>query len=310
MPKLPPIAVHVGDSEEPARFHASWWRGPEATFIPAKENLRESDAIEKYILAGWLPDRPFIDRDTPITVFGSCFAKHVSRHLNERGYRILGADLKLDAHIIRYGEGFVNTFVILQQLEWALEGKSIPDDLWVDADDNFVEAGQAARDDTLDLIRQTEVFIITLGLTEIWYNKITGEPLWRAVSADRYDPAMHGFRVSTFQENYDNLRRIHDLIRSARPNATLVFTLSPVPLMATFRPISCITASSVSKATLRAALDQMIRDCDGDDRLLYFPSYEIVKDFFVDPYRDDNRHPKQEVIDTIMETFERHYCVQ
>jgi hypothetical protein len=124
-----------------------------------------------------------------------------------------------------------------------------------------------------------------------------------------FDPSRHGFRVSSPEENHANLVRIRDLIRTARPEAKIIFTLSPVPLMATFRPISCLTASSVSKAILRVALDELMRDCSGDANMFYFPSYEIVKEFFVDPYRDDNRHPKPEVIDFIMRTFERHFCM-
>ena len=79
--------------------------------------------------------------------------------------------------------------------------------------------------------------------------------------------------------------------------------------MATFRPISCLTASSVSKAILRVAVDQLMRENPDDRALFYFPSYEIVKDFFVDPYEEDNRHPTPEVVKFIMMTFERYFCV-
>lgn len=79
--------------------------------------------------------------------------------------------------------------------------------------------------------------------------------------------------------------------------------------MATFRPVSRITASSVSKATLRVAVDQLMRDCGDDANLYYFPSYEIVKEFFVDAYKEDNRHPKDEIVIAITQAFERHYRV-
>ena len=98
------------------------------------------------------------------------------------------------------------------------------------------------------------------------------------------------------------------MIREVKPAAPIIFTLSPVPLMATFRPVSCLTASSVSKAILRVSIDELMRTFSADERLLYFPSYEIVKDCFADPYLDDNRHLKWEVVSFVMETFERHYC--
>ena len=114
---------------------------------------------------------------------------------------------------------------------------------------------------------------------------------------------------SSYEENLANLVRIRALIRSARPEAKVIFTLSPVPLMATFRPVSCLTASSVSKAILRVAIDQLMRDNADDRALFYFPSYEIVKDFFVDPYEEDNRDPTPEIVRFIMTTFERHFCI-
>ncbi len=309
MQKLPRLFVKVGDASKPASFNGSWWRGPKANFIPARENLQEPDAIDKYVVDGWLPDAPFLTKDLRITAFGSCFAQHISAYLQRRGYYVLGAELNLNSHIIRFGEGFVNTFVILQQLEWALENKPVSEGLWFDKEGQEVPVSEAIQKATLNLIRKTEVFIITIGLTEIWYNKQTGEPLWRAVPKDLYDEDIHGFRTTSFQENHENLNKIYALIRAHRPDAKIVFTLSPVPLMATFRPISCITANSASKAVLRAALDQFIRENEADRSLHYFPSYDIVKEFFANPFRRDNRHPKDHVIETIMETFERHYCV-
>jgi hypothetical protein len=85
-----------------------------------------------------------------------------------------------------------------------------------------------------------------------------------------------------------------------------VFTLSPIPLMATFRPVSCLTANSVSKAVLRIAIDDFMRDAPAG--AFYFPSYEIVGEMFADPRVEDNRHLKPEVIATVMDTFAHHYC--
>ena len=306
---VPEMLVRVGQSEQRAMVHGSWWRGPQATFLPAKVNLREADAIDRYVVAGWAPPAPFITRKTAITAFGSCFAQNVSRYLKQRDYNVLGAELGLNTHLVRFGEGMVNTFVILQQFEWALENKALPDNLWVDKQKTVIPIDPAVQAETKAMIQATEAFVITLGLTEIWYDKRSGEPLWRAIHPKDYDDAVHGFRASTFQENFDNLCRIYALIRRERPDAPIIFTLSPVPLVATFRPVSCITASSVSKATLRCALDEMIRQCPDDAKLHYFPSYEIVKDVCIDPYEDDNRHPKAAVIAQIMQTFERHYCV-
>jgi hypothetical protein len=123
-----------------------------------------------------------------------------------------------------------------------------------------------------------------------------------------FDENVHAFRISSVEENYRNIEAIRALVRQHVPNASLIFTLSPVPLMATFRPVSCITASSVSKAILRVAIDEFVRAHSDDKKLFYFPAYEIVKEYFRDPYEDDNRHPTPEVIATVMRHFEKHYC--
>ena len=42
--------------------------------------------------------------------------------------------------------------------------------------------------------------------------------------------------------------------------------------------------------------------------LYYFPSYEITKEYFIDPFTEDNRHLKDECTLEIMKIFEESYC--
>ncbi|HET7085329.1 MAG TPA: GSCFA domain-containing protein [Rhizomicrobium sp.] len=292
-----------------ARFHGSWYRGPHTNFIPTKAEITPSaEAVDRYIMHGWTPAAPFVSKSTQITAFGSCFATYISRFLHNRGYSVFGKHLNLQSHIIRFGEGMVNTFALLQQFEWALENKHFPENLWFSQDKEVASLSPEVQAETRDIIQNTELFIMTLGLSEIWYDKRTGDALWRAVPASVFDENIHGFRVSSHQENYDNLVKLVALIRATKPSAKIVFTVSPVPLMATFRPVSCLTASSVSKSILRSAVDQLLRDHASDKNLFYFPAFEIVKEFFIDPYQPDNRHPKDEIVMFIMQTFERHFC--
>jgi hypothetical protein len=200
----------------------------------------------------------------------------------------------------------VNSFSIRQQFEWALTQRAFPQNLWFAADKEHAELDPSIRDDTRDIILATDVFIITLGLSEIWYDKPSGEAFWRAIPASMFDPELHGFRLTTVDENRDNIAATLDLIRAARPDASVILTLSPVPLMATFRPISCLTANAVSKAILRIALDQIMSE--RRERVFYYPAYEMVTAASFDAFDDDNRHPKAEVIARVMDCFERNYC--
>ena len=286
-------------------FHGSWYRGPSTQFIPDKTSLAENDAIDRFVVQGWASPR-LIDRTHKILSFGSCFARHVTSFLQERNYRVLGSDkTEMDSHIITFGEGIVNTFSILQQFEWAVEDKPFNNTYWFGPNKEVALPDEIERLQTKKLMLEADRFIFTLGVSEIWFDKLTGEAFWRAIPADLFDEKNHGFRVSSVEENLDNLRKIVSIIKRTNPNSEIIFTLSPVPLMATFRSVSCITASSVSKAILRVAIDELIRTSDVN--LHYFPSYEIVKEFFSDPFTQDNRHPKPEVITQVLEAFERNF---
>ena len=122
-----------------------------------------------------------------------------------------------------------------------------------------------------------------------------------------FDEEKHGFKVLSANENRANLKRVYDIIRDHRPDAKIVLTLSPIPLVATFRPVSCITANAVSKASLRVAIDEFMRDLEQDPDLYYFPSYEIVTSYLEAPMRPDLRHPKPEAVEFVMQTFKKYY---
>jgi len=290
---------------KPAR---SWYRGEYCNFHPGKVGLHGEGGLEKYILQGWVPPEPFITRKHRITAFGSCFAENVRRYLEAEKYSVATEGTR-NSYVVTCGFGINTTFSVRQQFDWAWLGRKFEEDLWWDEGKNLNKPLEDVREETRALFDQTDVFIITFGLSEVWYSMETGEVFWRAVPDDHFDPERHGFRLSTVEENRDNILWIRDLIRMRRPDAAIIFSLSPVPLLATFRPVSCITADAVSKAILRVALDDVMRIRPSDDLLFYFPSYEMVTRYFQDPFIDDNRHPRKEHIQEIMRTFHRHFLV-
>jgi hypothetical protein len=213
-------------------------------------------------------------------------------------------------YISSMGEGLVNTYALLGQFEWALENKHQPVDLWHGFKAEGYGYDECVRVRTRDVFLATEFFIVTLGLSEIWYDEVTGGVFWRAVPISAFDAGRHKFRVSTVAETKANLNAIYELIRRHVPDAKVLFTLSPIPLAATFRPVGCLTANSVSKAVLRAGLDEFLRErqTDLNKRLFYIPSYEILQHAFADPWKEDRRHPTGPVVDSILKTFEAVYC--
>ncbi|MGH7489645.1 MAG: GSCFA domain-containing protein, partial [bacterium] len=265
------------------RQHAgyTWYRGEHCNYNPPLVNLENWQGYRDYFLTGFVPNEPMIGPETQITAFGSCFARNISAWLAKSKYAVLNKQAEYSkSYIVRMGEGLVTSHSILQQMEWAFLNKQPEVELWHGYDASTFGYDPAVREETLRIFSQTDLFVLTFGLSEVWYDKITNEVFWRAVPKDKFDPARHGFRVVGPEENQRNISRIVDLIRQFRPNAKIVVTLSPIPLVATFRPIACTSANWVSKASLRIALDRVVSEERHRGTLFYWPSYEIVMDGF------------------------------
>lgn len=287
----------------------TWFRGAHTHANPDVARMFAVDAARRYVLQGWQPPRPMIGPDTQITAFGSCFAANISNWLSRRRFRVLNRQERARrAYVVACGEGMVNSFVIRQQFEWAWEDKVFDGELWHGYKAESYGYDPEVQAETRRIFDETDVFILTFGLSEVWYDEPTGNVFWRTIPKDVYDPARHKFRVSTVEENRDNLTAIYRLIRRHRPDAKIIFTLSPIPLIATFRDVSCLTANAVSKAVLRVAIDEVVRAVRDEGALFYWPSYELVTDVFALPYKPDRRHPEGPVLDYIMTLFEHTWC--
>ena len=290
--------------------HSPWFRGKRRlNKNPDMTQMVSHTAAADYVVQGWAPDAPVIDKDTRITAFGSCLAANISKWLGKRNYRVSTKDPDAqNAYVVRIGEGMVNSFVIRQQFEWAWENKSFDEALWHGYDREVYGYDETVRTQTKGLFDNTDVFILTFGLSEVWYDAQTENVFWRTVPKQYYDPERHLFRVSTVEENCDNIDAIYQLIRKHRPDAKIIMTLSPIPLIATFRDESCITANSVSKSILRVAIDEVMRARKAEGYLHYWPSYELVMDVFRAPFKDDRRHIDPLILDFIMTQFEHVWC--
>ncbi len=298
------------DKISESSHHRAWFRGDHTNLAPKKPRMIPEDAVSKWVLKGWLPETPAITPDTQITAFGSCFAQNISNWLVKRNFRVLtGSDTPSDAYVVKMGEGMVNSFVIRQQFEWAWENKRFEGELWHGYDATSYGYDPEVQAQTRAIFDTTDVFILTFGLSEVWYDAPSGNVFWRTIPKDAYDPERHKFRVSTVEENRDNLEAIYQLIRKHRPDAKIIFTLSPIPLSATFRDNSCISSNTVSKAVLRVAIDEVVRAHHDEGALYYWPSYEIVTDVFRMPLMEDRRHVVRPVLDYIMIEFEHHWCI-
>ena len=301
--------IHEKHEGKPKRIlYSDFYRGEDCNFGPWMKDYADADFIERFIMLGHAPNAPFINRDTRLTAFGSCFAENITKHLTALDFN-LSKQRDPDIYISWLGEGLVNVHAILSQFEWALEGSVPPGELWHGRRGESFLPDEEIRLRTKKIFETTDVFVITFGLSEIWYDAETGGTFWRAVPMKAYDPERHKFRVCSHQETLAALFKIYRLIRK-HTKAKIVFTLSPIPLFATFRPQSCITANAASKAVLRSALDEFFRSeqVSSDPDCFYFPAYEMVTTLFAGPFKNDGRHPRDIIIDAIMKVFEAFYC--
>jgi hypothetical protein len=163
-------------------------------------------------------------------------------------------------------------------------------------------------------IEQAHVFILTLGLTEIWQDRIDGSVI--SLPAGPYpneggDMGRYEFRVSRFVENLENLERIHAIMNKYNPSCHILVTVSPVNLWATFRrDRDVISASCNSKSTLRAAADEFAVN---HKNVSYFPAYEMAtiyqplvgKTYFSDGR--ENFHVNKATVKFIMRHFFNYY---
>jgi hypothetical protein len=291
------------------------WHKNFTNWHPSQSKLIENEAFDEYFLDGHIPDLPFIERGPKIATIGSCFATNVAKYLETNGY--IESDQDDDgrqSNNIFLNDNFFNSFVIREAFEFAFESQKQSKN-WID-DTNEEPIGSSLgailynRNKVTRNLESADVYIITLGLSEIWFDKIDGTVYPSGLNIDQYNEEQHGFRVSTCEENFNNLERIYQLIRQHRGAATIIYTLSPVPLAATFRPINCVSANNVSKSILRVSIDQICEKYQTDDHLFYFPSYEIIKDYFADPFKEDMRHIKDDAVKFVMDRFANCFLIQ
>ncbi len=266
---------------------------------------------------------PLIDRSTPVGSMGSCFAREIKDWLEANDYNYVQTS---DSPAARHGSAawdrVYNTFSIRQEFERAI-GEFNPSELhwdvadglrspyrknvsWDSLDEAASERVEHARSARQALVT-SKLFILTLGLTEVWFSREDGSVYYQVPPEEIFDEARHGFRVSTFSENLENLRSAHSILQSVNPDCHLLVTVSPVPLRATFQKSETVlTANSRSKATLVAAARDFV---DSTHNTTYFPSYELVTAVYGgrNAFHQDNRHVRREVVDEIMALFERNH---
>lgn len=314
-------------TEDKPRPSAVFWPNP-----TDQTNLRSIyDELPYVVREG------FINSATAVGSAGSCFASEIAIALQEQSfnYVVTEPNVGLDGSYrfmspaerpvscAAWGTIF-NTPSFKQLVEKAFDERYLPKILWNSRpkggadryydpfrenieftspeafEENYEKHKAAAREAFLKL----DVFVITLGLNEVWYFKADGSAFSR--SPWRIAPSLVERRILTVEENVADLQRMLDILRLHNPKIKLIVTLSPVGLHATFRADTqhVITANSHSKAVLRVAAEEFVRR---NKNVYYFPSYEVVNFCTRNPYLPDQRNVARDTVANVMRLFREMY---
>lgn len=311
----------------------------EAAMVRARGNdLRrypspERDGERLYPLASPAARASFsIGATDTVYAIGSCFARNVEKALEGAGLRVLSREFDLGeiGASIEDGANFFNKYSIhsvLNEIRWALERDTFPGadiayeigrDRYVDAQlgmarlDFPIDTILAFRHRYLDAIRavvDADVVILTLGYVETWFDRkldlyLNVMPPTQMIKAE---PDRFEFRVLSYHDVLAGLNDLYALLQKYRTKPLkMLVTVSPVPLLATFRDMDVLVANAYSKSVQRAALDEFLIGKTGVD---YFPSFEFVtlSNPSVAWSRGDYRHVSQDVINRIMDSVMQSY---
>jgi hypothetical protein len=168
-----------------------------------------------------------------------------------------------------------------QNMECILDGgryydpyrPSLTEDGFTSAD-KMLEARRITLTAMLDAIKQADLFIFTLGLTEAWGNKDGSVyPMCPGTIRGEFTTEDHMFKNFNEQEVVQDLNETLDVLRGLNPHLRFLLTVSPVPLTATASGQHVLTATTYSKSVLRSAAGYLLQVRDDVD---YFPSYELI----------------------------------
>jgi hypothetical protein len=281
-----------------------------------------------------------ITKSDKVVTAGSCFAQHIARYLKASGFNFYVTeaphpfalvtsheDFGYGVFSARYGNIY-SSRQLLQLLERA-HGRFKPEeDYWLRDDgrvldpfrptiqpNGFVNKLEYDRDRDQHFaavrraIRDMDVFVFTLGLTETWLSRGDGAayPICPGVSGGVFDASRYRYANLTVREIVSDLEQSIDIIRKYNRAAKIILTVSPVPLAATMEEQSVLVATTYSKSVLRVAADEVAR---ADENVAYFPSYEIITGAYTRGkyFGGDLRSVTEEGVAHVMSLFMKHYA--
>ncbi len=236
---------------------------------------------------------------------GSCFAENIADGLSSHFLNVLGNPFGV----------LYNPAAILNMFLLAKEKKELKrNDLifhggqWHSfyhnsefSDDDVNVCLQNVNNSIFELnkfLRNVDSVILTLG-TSFVYEHIESKLI--VSNCHKIPQKFFSRRMLQIEESYSFIKQIIEIIRIFNKNAKIILTVSPV------RHIKDgLHGNQLSKAYLLIAVDNLVQE---NERVLYFPSYEIVNDDLRDYrfYAEDLVHPNEAAVKYIREIFSEYF---
>ncbi|MGI4746858.1 MAG: GSCFA domain-containing protein [Janthinobacterium lividum] len=274
-----------------------------------------------------------LPRSGKFFTIGSCFARNVEAQLLALGVDCLSAKCLIPGAYYDGGgtdrNGALNAYTpqtMRELVNWASRSDrkdvgllQLGDDEWCDMLLSGLKVLTRAQTDevreivlnTYDQLKNADVVVLTLGLTEAWYdlednifvNRSPAGTSRTMKKAERYS-----FCNASPEETVSVVdQAILDIARVTGGRAKVILTTSPVPLHATFTSRDVISANLYSKSTLFSA---SLIVADRYDFVDYFPSYELV--MYSDPtttWMEDGAHIFPDRVGKVIKIFADTYFV-
>jgi tetratricopeptide (TPR) repeat protein len=222
--------------------------------------------IKDHIAVNLTSESKFIDKNTRFFTMGSCFARNLAKSLIDSGYI---------SHHMEISEYINTTFANKVFVDWLSDADI--DDAIRDRIVELLPPGWS-KENALQIIRNSDVFILTLGVAPAFFDRATGEFVLPRPSAlnSRALAEKYLFRTTSVKENVENVLYLIEFFRKISPDMKIVVTVSPVPLLASFEYESAVQADCLSKSTMRLVAHEVVNSSNISN-ILYWPSFEVFR---------------------------------
>ncbi|MDE6381075.1 MAG: GSCFA domain-containing protein, partial [Muribaculaceae bacterium] len=148
-------------------------------------------------------------------------------------------------------------------------------------------------------LSEAKTLIVTFGTS--WIYELIERPGYVVANCHKFPSDTFVRRRLTVDEIVEEWSSLLKLLEATYPEMRIIFTVSPVRHLK-----DGFEGNSRSKAILQLACEEL---CNLNDRVEYFPSFEIMNDDLRDYrfYSSDMVHPSPEAVDYIWEKFQDRY---